>query len=281
MVAAARRSTRSPTSRRPVHLPPGLGFTPSSAKPTPRTKAAGSSPLVPVRTPSALRGGTFPCLAYVVVYHACAVGGLLLLHAREHGGVVSPTHLALSVFCAINAWICVCEIALFVHYDAVQRQYAEFTASLGEGVLPPVFLFERVRLAELFTLRYWAVMWSTYATLDPSYADTTTFGFCVDVGNGFTTLVPTVVFAIGMSGRLLSARALGMLGLLKFYQELYGTCVYFFQYCFNRRFDRSTRAHVWGVVVPANAIWIALPLLGMWASKRLIVEGNFAVFGGA
>ena len=71
-----------------------------------------------------------------------------------------------------------------------------------------------------------------YAALDPSYADQASFGFCVDVGNGFTTLVPSVLFAVSITSPLLDARHLGMLGLVMFWQEFYGTCVYFFQYFF-------------------------------------------------
>ena len=52
---------------------------------------------------------------------------------------------------------------------------------------------------QLFTLEYWAVMWSTYAALDPSYADTTTFGFNIDIGNGMSMIIPTLIFSIGMT----------------------------------------------------------------------------------
>ena len=72
-----------------------------------------------------------------------------------------------------------------------------------------------------------------------------------------------------------------MLGLVMFWQEFYGTCVYFFQYFFNGRFRRSPRAHTLGIVVPANGIWMALPALGMWASARLVLDGSYAAFGHA
>ena len=182
-----------------------------------------------------------------------------------------------------------------------------------------VFLFEDVSVARLFTLEYWSVMWSTYCALDPSYADTTTFGFCVDIGNGVTTLAPTIIFALGMTWPILPPRWLGMMGLVMHYQvvatahlasppsarcccpdkcarrfgethlkpwcriphhaqELYGTSIYFFQYCFNGRYKRSPTSHILGIVVPANGIWIAFPALGMWASAQLIVDGDFSVF---
>merc|ERR1712060_1034876 len=131
----------------------------------------------------------------------------------------------------------------------IKAAYEQHTAKLGVGKLPPIFLFERATLSEWMSLRYWAVsMWATYATLDPSYADSCSFGFCVDVGNGFSTLVPTVLFAVGMTQPFMPARVLGMIGLVKFYQEFYGTVVYYFQYFFNRRYKRSPRAHVLGIV---------------------------------
>jgi len=268
-----RRSAAASPETRPRSFPPGLGFTPKAEKKAPKVE----SPAGGAVAPPAAAEGTLPCLAYVVMYHIVGVGGLVWWHASQHA-VLSPMHIFLSVFCVINAWIAVCEISLLFYSAEIQKQHAAFGAKFGEGVLPPVFLFQRVRARELLSLKYWAVMWSTYCALDPSYADTTTFGFCVDVGNGMTTLLPTVLFAVGMSSPVLSARALGMLGLLKFYQELYGTCVYFFQYVFNQRYLRSPSAHVWGIVVPANGIWMVGPAVGMWACSRLILEGSFDVF---
>jgi len=36
---------------------------------------------------------------------------------------------------------------------------------------------------------------------------------------------------------------------------------------------------MWGIVVPANGIWILFPAVGMWACSRLILDGSFTVFG--
>lgn len=198
------------------------------------------------------------CLVYVVIYHALFAGILIGGHLQTHGAL-NLTQLILAVFSAINAWICVCEIALLVHSGAIRREYEGFNAKLGVGRLPPIFLFEHASLSQIFSLRYWAVMWSTYSVLDPSYSDTTTFGFCVDVGNGVTTLLPTLLYAAGMTWQVLPARLMGAMGIAVFWQEFYGTVMYFFQYVFNRRFDRSPRAHVFGIVVPANALCWKMP----------------------
>jgi hypothetical protein len=218
------------------------------------------------------------CIVYVVLYHVLFAGGLVLAHVNAHGSF-NALQAVLAVFCAVNAWICVCEIALLVKWSLIQRQHADFEKKLGVGRLPsPIFLFENVSVRRLFTLEHWAVMWSTYAALDPSYVDTTSFGFCVDVGNGVVTLVPTVVFAFGMTWPFLAPRWLGMLGLVKFYQEFYGTVVYFFQYVFNRRYARAPLSHALGIVVPANGLWLVFPAIGMWASAHLILDGSFDVF---
>ena len=266
------RGTRSPrraapTPNKPPLYPPGLGFTPEANK----------IPAHIAPTPTPTRSGALPCIAYVVLYHVAFIGALLLWHSSKHG--FNPTQAFLAVFCVINAWIAVCELALLFYPGLIQQQHADYTAKYGVGVLPPVFLFERVHFTELLSLKYWAFMWSQYAALDPSYADTTSFGYCVDVGNGVTTLLPTIIFAIGMTRHVLEARVLGMLGIVKFWQEMYGTYVYFFQYFNNRRFERAPRAHMWGIVVPANGIWILFPAVGMWACSRLILEGSFTVFG--
>jgi hypothetical protein len=47
-----------------------------------------------------------------------------------------------------------------------------------------MILLQDVTLSDVLSLRFWATIWSTYALLDPSYQDTTTWGFWVDTGNG-------------------------------------------------------------------------------------------------
>lgn len=217
------------------------------------------------------------CLFYVVIYHAIFAGGLIIAHAQVHS-TWSALHSALAVFEAINTWVAMCELSLLCYCRLIQKTHEANEAKLGVGKLAPIFLFEQVPVASLFSLRYWSVMWSTYCALDPAYADQTSFGFCIDIGNGITTLIPSIIFAAGMTWPILSPRVLGMLGLVVHYQEFYGTCLYFFQYFFNERYKRVPRAQVLGIVVPANAIWMVFPAMAMWASSQLILQGDFSVF---
>ena len=226
-----------------------------------------------------------PALAYVVAYIVLFSGGLVYGHWQLHGSL-SPTQIALSVFNAVNAWICFCEIALYLHAQQIQRDQKGLHAKWGLGRLPPLselFLFEWVPPSAMLSTTFWSKMWSTYAQLDTSYVETSSFGFCVDVGNGFSTIVPSVLYSAAMTYPILSPRWLGMIGLVMYYQELYGTLVYYFQYFYNGRPEaaKSSAAIVWGVVVPANALWVLLPLLGIWASGRLILDDSFEVFSHA
>lgn len=241
----------------------------------PRTRKLKADPALPAAE------GLLPCMAYIVIYHALAVGALVVWHSRTTG-VLNPVQLALAIFCTTNAWICVCEQALLFHISHVKAQHRAFTQRWGDHVLPsPLFLFERVPLRRVLSLKYWAIMWSTYATLDPSYVDTCSFGFCIDSGNGLSSLLPSLLFGAGMSAQLAgSARWLGMLGLASFWQMLYGTVLYFFQYVYNGRYVGTPTELVYGVVVVANMIWIGFPALGMWACHRLVLDGDFSVFGG-
>ena len=43
-------------------------------------------------------------------------------------------------------------------------------------------------------------MWASYAVFDPSYANRQSFGFFIDVGNGLTTLAPTLIFLVSLAG---------------------------------------------------------------------------------
>ena len=217
-------------------------------------------------------------LTVVVIFVAAFSGSLAYWHWTLHG-VFSIIQFAVAVFLAVNVWVAVCEIGLYVHNKEIKQVFESHTTKLGVGKLPPVFLFDTISLREIFSLRYWAVgMWATYATLDPSYADSTSFGFCIDVGNGFSTLPTSLYFALEMTAQAIRPKFLGMLGLIVHWQEFYGTVMYFFQYFFNRRFERSPLAHVLGIVVPANAIWMVMPALAMWASARLILDDNYLVF---
>ena len=133
----------------------------------------------------------------------------------------------------------------------------------------------RLTWKQLASTRLWARTWLGYARYDPSYADRKSFGFAIDVGNGFTTLVPGFLFLIGMTFPIFSPVVLGIIGLLVFYQKFYGTCLYFFTYLFNRRYEGHRLAGVIAMVGGTNGVWLAFPAVGLYVCVRLILENRF------
>ena len=117
----------------------------------------------------------------------------------------------------------------------------------------------------------------------------------VDVGNGFSTFVPTLVFLVGMTAHAgageaaateapvgwtvpFSARTLGIIGFPFFWQMLYGTCVYAFSFVYGRRYKRLSYLELATFVGTANGVWIVFPVLGMHTCWRLVEWNSFALF---
>lgn len=81
-----------------------------------------------------------------------------------------------------------------------------------------------------------------------------------------------------MTYEIIPARVLGMLGLVKFYQEFYGTCIYFLSYVLNKRYKNRSAFEVALFVGFSNGLWFFFPLVGMYASYMMITTDTFAVF---
>jgi hypothetical protein len=217
------------------------------------------------------------------VYTAVFVVGLWLpfvwQHRALHGGV-NGAQAAVSLFNAINAMICLWEMALYFHRHKVKATYQALKRKWGRSLPSPMCLFEHVSLRDALTLEHWHVIWATYCILDPSYADCKSFGFWIDTGNGLSMLGPTLLLSAGMTfdvSGLLSPRALGLLGFVANYQMLYGTVIYFSSYFHNERFKGSSAGGV-AVVVVSNIIWVVFPAVAMAACWRVVRDGTLDVF---
>jgi hypothetical protein len=181
----------------------------------------------------------------------------------------------------LNVIIALWEICLFLRIDLIEQQHRQFVGRYRGRELDRVkeYFATPVPLARVFSPTLWAELWSTYSIFDDSYADRKSFGFFVDIGNGFTTLIPSLVFLYGMTFDLLSPRILGMLGLLLFYQTWYGTLVYFGSFVLNRRYRGHSRANLALFVGMSNGLWFTFPLWGMYVAVTLIETNSFAIFG--
>jgi hypothetical protein len=216
------------------------------------------------------------------VIGAVVVAGTLFhlwLHQRVHG-VYNLTQVALAFFLVINVMVNWWEIALLVCQDQIRNEYEEIREPyrgrelirVGEVFARPIPLFRVLSFGE------WTSIWSSYSLFDPGYSDRRSFGYNIDVGNGFTTIIPATLFAFGMTFELMPARVFGILGVIMFWQMFYGTAVYFFQFFHNGRHKGHSVRDLLLFVGITNVTWLVFPLWGLWSSIQLILEGSYGVF---
>ncbi len=225
------------------------------------------------------RGVTVPTGVVIISFVAAATGLHVWLHHRTHG-VVDGTQMGLAFFLVVNAMVAWWEIALFVQQDKIQSEYRAMRVPYRGRELEAVAnVFVRpIPLLRILSFREWTWIWSTYSLFDPGYSDRRSFGYNIDVGNGFTTLVPAVVFACGMTFHFVPAPVLGIIGIIIFWQMFYGAAVYFFQFFNNGRHRGHSVRDILLFVGLSNALWLVFPLWGLGSSIRLVLDASYRVF---
>jgi len=204
--------------------------------------------------------------------------------AALHHAAPSALFVGLAFFCGLNALICFWELALAYRIRRIERdfrQLRERVAPTPRGRLSELAALFTARVApvsQVVSLDLWCRIWSTYALYDPAYANHESFGFWIDVANGHATLVPSALWVVGTTVEVLPARALGLVSLVAFYQELYGTLIYFAQFVYHRRYRGKSGLEIALFVGLSNGIWIVGPLVGLYASVVLIYDGDFRLF---
>jgi hypothetical protein len=217
---------------------------------------------------------------YTAAFVVVPTLALWATHQVVHGTVFfNWTYMLLSLFLNINTMITVWEISLHVYNKHIYTTFTAMSKKQEKDTFPPIFMFQHVSLAEAFSLKYWANVWILYSFFDKSYSDHNSHGFWVDSGNGFSTLVPGILFTLGMTFDLMSPRHLGLLGMLQFYQEFYGTVIYFWTFFYNERvkdhgWRGSRKRSVYALVCISNGIWCAGPGLGMYVSYHLVMHDS-------
>lgn len=225
-------------------------------------------------------GASIPTAAAIGLWVLAATTFHVWLHQRTHG-VFNPTQIALAFFLVVNAMIAWWEMALYFCQDQIQSEYDSIREPYrGREMKAVAEVFARpIPLHRLLAFSEWTRVWSTYSLFDPGYSDRRSFGYNIDVGNGFTTLVPATLFAFSMTLELIPARILGVIGVIIFWQMLYGTAVYFFQFFNNGRHEGHRVRDVLLFVGVSNLSWLIFPTWGIWASVQLVLDGTYAVFG--
>lgn len=190
-------------------------------------------------------------------------------------------HALLILFFSINLWICFWEICLFLKRDHIERR-AEYWRKRREetGRTPAIEFFTgKVPLAKSLSPTVWADVWAAYAEIDDSYADRRTYGYNVDIANGFLTPVPTLVLYAAFTFDFLPALAAGIIGAMLFWQLTYGTALYWVSFFGANRQSRISKRDKYIYIWALNSPWILFALLGLYASIRLIADGDYGVLG--
>ena len=225
------------------------------------------------------RGPSIPTGAVIGSVVVAGTSLHIWLHHRAHG-VLDPTQIGLAFFLVVNTMIAWWEIALFVRQDQIQEEYAEMRGPYrGREMAAVVKVFTRpIPISRVLSFREWTWIWSTYSLFDPGYSDRRSFGYNIDVGNGFTTIIPATLFAFGMTFHFLPAPVLGIIGIIIFWQMFYGTSVYFFQFFNNGRHKGHSVRDILIFVGISNLLWLIFPFWGLCTSIQLILDGSYAVF---
>lgn len=210
------------------------------------------------------------------------IGGTIahaVLHHRAHG-VWSVTQIAIAFFLVLNVLVNFWELGLWATGDRIRDEYLAMkdTAKGKENDVANAFFKQRIPPLSLLSFRRWTGVWSTYALFDPGYAERGSFGYNIDVANGVTTLIPATLFAFGMTYEIVPARVLGIVGVVMFWQMLFGTIVYFFQFFNAGRHVGHSPQNLVLFVGCTNGLWFVFPPWGMWVSIEMIYSNTFAPF---
>lgn len=194
---------------------------------------------------------------------------------------------ALILFNAINLFVCMGEIILGLQYNQIKVDSKKKQANFPINNLQVIADYggTKITLRQVFNANTWAGMWSTYAVYDDSYSNCESFGFFIDVGNGWSTAPPCLLLLYSMihqqsldkDSMIASPLIVGCVVLASNWQMLYGTIIYFLSYVYNKRYVGQ------GVIVPLfvfvlNGIWMFFPTLAMYAAVQILKHGNFHVF---
>lgn len=225
------------------------------------------------------RGLAIPSVA--VIASVVLAGTLLLVwtHYRVHG-IYNATQIALAFFLVINVLVCFWEMALFFARDQIRSEYeATKEPYRGREMTRVAEVFSRrVPVTRLFSFKEWSMIWSSYSLFDDGYSDRRSFGYNIDVGNGFTTILPSLFFALGMTFELAPPRVLGIVGIIIFWQMFYGAAVYYFQFFHCGRHEGHSVRDLLLFVGLTNVVWLIFPIWGLHASVELILSGSYEVF---
>ncbi len=190
-------------------------------------------------------------------------------------------HSCLILFFTSNLLVCYWEICLFLRRDYVETrvEYWRERRSVTGRTPALEFFAAKIPLTRILSTTLWADVWAAYCQYDESYSDRRTYGFNVDIANGFFTPIPTLLLYAAYTFDFLPAFHAGILGIMLFWQWAYVTSVYWVSFFVVGRQHRISRREMYFYILALNSYWVLSALLGLYVSIRLIMDNNFSVLG--
>ena len=218
---------------------------------------------------------------FLVTYVLVGTGLPVYLHYMEHG-VYNPIHISLAFFLPLNMLICYFEMALGMYIDKIKVDYkAQSKIWRGKEFDSIIdFFFTPLTLGQLVTPKYWTRVWSTYSLYDPSYSNMESFGFFVDVSNGYCFMLPSALFLYSMTygpPQLHEHPDAGLYRVSEFLGydawHMHLLSIFFF----NGRHKRFSAKEVALFIGGSNGLWFVFPLLGVYVCYDMIQTNTLNV----
>lgn len=212
----------------------------------------------------------------IIAWLAITTGGALLLLPYDPKCILV---VLLLFFNNLNIFIAFCEIILGVHIRTIKKDYKDNMEKYKGQEWRCGLAFLTMPLPNPFDSKAWSKMWSTYAVYDPSYQNDESFGFFIDVGNGWSTIPPCLLWNAAMAyPDQFSPLWVGCIGIASYWQVCYGTIIYLLSYMWNKRYVGKTMLENGAFVGFANMLWFWFPLLGIYASVKMLDDGDLRLF---
>lgn len=196
-------------------------------------------------------------------------------------GSLNACYCLMSLFFSVNLLVCYWEMCLYWRRDYIEERvgyWREYSAKTSRSPAAGFMAIE-VPPGKILSPTIWADAWASYSVYDSSYADRRTYGFNVDIGNGFVTAIPSLVLYATYTLAFLPALVAGVLGAMLFWQWVYMTSVYVVSFYVAGRHKLISRGDTGFYILGINSFWILFALLGLYISVRLIVDGDYSVLG--
>jgi hypothetical protein len=199
-------------------------------------------------------------------------------HARSSLNLIA---ISLIFFNNLNILISLLEIFLGIHIQHIKEDYLKLRKKFRGKEWDAVmwWMTKPLSMRDLFSSKQWATMWSTYALFDPSYQNDESFGFFIDVGNGYSTIPACVLInASILFPNKISPTLVGCVAIGSYWQITYGTFIYLLSFMYNKRYKGFKVGDIGLFVGVSNGTWILFPFIGIYAGFVILRDGNLAIF---